>query len=180
MSLPYETLEPGPDEVTAPAVLARLVDAMGFRYRWATEGLDGDQLEFCPVEGAFTLGKVLVHMNLLVRWVDGSVRGTLSGEPDNIDEGQMVAPEEWGDLRADTLTRIVALRDLFSGAQPDQLAAVSITGSTKSGPQPFWSIINGPLADFLTHVGQVASWRRLAGNPAPRADVFRGLPPRDV
>ena len=35
----------------------------------------------------------------------------------------------------------------------------------------------GPYADFLTHVGQVAAWRRQAGSPAPRADVFRGEPP---
>ena len=30
---------------------------------------------------------------------------------------------------------------------------------------PFWYWINGPLADALTHVGQITSWRRIAGNP---------------
>ena len=30
---------------------------------------------------------------------------------------------------------------------------------------PFWYWINGPLADALTHVGQITSWRRISGNP---------------
>ena len=57
----------------------------------------------------------------------------------------------------------------------EQLANCSIVNS--QGPAPFWNMINGPLADALTHVGQINSWRRLAGNPAPKADVFRGRPP---
>mgnify|MGYP006092578213 FL=1 len=30
---------------------------------------------------------------------------------------------------------------------------------------PFWYWINGPLSDALTHVGQINSWRIIAGNP---------------
>jgi hypothetical protein len=44
--------------------------------------------------------------------------------------------------------------------------------------RPFWHVINGPIADALTHVGQVNSFRRLAGNPTPKANVFLGLPPK--
>jgi hypothetical protein len=42
---------------------------------------------------------------------------------------------------------------------------------------PFWHMINGPIADALTHVGQINSFRRLAGNPTPRAGLFTGEPP---
>jgi hypothetical protein len=42
---------------------------------------------------------------------------------------------------------------------------------------PIWYLINGPLADALTHVGQINAWRRLAGNPCPKVSVFLGLPP---
>jgi hypothetical protein len=45
--------------------------------------------------------------------------------------------------------------------------------------RPFWHIINGPISDALSHVGQINSFRRLAGNPTPKANVFTGSPPRD-
>ena len=46
--------------------------------------------------------------------------------------------------------------------------------------RPFWHIINGPIADALTHVGQINSFRRLVGNPTPKAQVFLGIPPEDL
>ena len=40
---------------------------------------------------------------------------------------------------------------------------------------PFWYWINGPLADALTHVGQITSWRRISGNPQLKGvNVFIG------
>ena len=58
MTLPYETFPSAPELVDGPGVLARLVDSMGFRYRWATEGLGEPDLAFRPVEGAMTLGEL--------------------------------------------------------------------------------------------------------------------------
>jgi len=178
MTLPYETFPSAPELVDGPGVLARLVDSMGFRYRWATEGLTDEAMAFRPVEGSMTLGEVLAHMNVLVRWTAGSVSSSLDGETAGSYMDFVDVPEAWDVLRADTLDRLVDLRALLADADPGRLAAATITGHPKSGPQPFWSMLNGPLADFLTHVGQVASWRRMAGSPAPRADVFRGIPPR--
>ena len=57
------------------------------------------------------------------------------------------------------------------------LEAVRIR-SSRGDSLPLWNMVNGPLADSLTHIGQVLSWRRLAGSPPPPADVFRGRPPR--
>lgn len=42
---------------------------------------------------------------------------------------------------------------------------------------PFWHIINGPLCDALTHVGQIRYLRRLLGKQGPEANVFLGRPP---
>ena len=40
---------------------------------------------------------------------------------------------------------------------------------------PFWNMLNGPISDSLTHVGQVTSWRRIAGNPQLKGvDPFSG------
>jgi hypothetical protein len=51
------------------------------------------------------------------------------------------------------------------------LATITIDG------KPFWHLINGPMADALTHTGQISSFRRLAGNPAPRSHPFTCTPP---
>ena len=41
---------------------------------------------------------------------------------------------------------------------------------------PIMYLINGQLADALTHVGQITSWRRIAGNPQPKGvNVFLGV-----
>ena len=37
-----------------------------------------------------------------------------------------------------------------------------------------WYIINGPLSDAISHIGQIATWRRIAGNPIPRISPFTG------
>jgi hypothetical protein len=39
--------------------------------------------------------------------------------------------------------------------------------SKSTSEYPFWSLINGPIADALWHVGQVVSLRRASGNPFP-------------
>jgi len=37
-------------------------------------------------------------------------------------------------------------------------------------------LLNGPIADALTHVGQVISFRRTSGNPIPKGvNVFMGI-----
>jgi uncharacterized membrane protein len=56
-----------------------------------------------------------------------------------------------------------------------ELASCSVR--SRGTVTPFWNLINGPLADILTHVGQINSWRTISGSPAPRANPLRGLPP---
>jgi hypothetical protein len=58
----------------------------------------------------------------------------------------------------------------------EDLAAVRIR-SSRGDTLPIWNMVNGPLADSLTHIGQILSWRRIAGSPPVPADVFRGRPP---
>jgi hypothetical protein len=76
-------------------------------------------------------------------------------------------------IRKDILEMIYVLRESLISLTDEELSRVTIDGN------PFWYIINGPLADALTHVGQINSFRRMAGNPAPKARVFLGAPPKD-
>jgi len=37
---------------------------------------------------------------------------------------------------------------------------------------PLGNLINGPIADALTNIGQIAGWRRIAGHPLPKKTLF--------
>src|SRR5262249_45064517 len=145
-----------PATARATTVMARVVDGLGFRYRWATEGLREQDAEFRAGPDSMTLRELLHHIARLAAWLDAHAGG-----------------EPLGDIERD----LPALRTRLLEMKDEELSKLSITGKPELGPQPFWNMLNGPLADALTHVGQVNSWRRLAGNPSPRADVFRGRPP---
>lgn len=60
----------------------------------------------------------------------------------------------------------------------DALASSGFMHRSSENPVPFWYLINGPIADALTHVGQISSWRRMAGNPQPKGvSVLWGTSP---
>ena len=40
----------------------------------------------------------------------------------------------------------------------------------------FWPLINGPISDVLTHIGQIATMRRIAGSPVFDSNPFDGTP----
>lgn len=46
--LPYYEIPESPKEYTAGSVVSRMVDGLGFRYYWATEGLTEKDLTFKP------------------------------------------------------------------------------------------------------------------------------------
>lgn len=47
-ALPYREIPPYPENYTAANVAARVVDGLGFRYYWATEGLRPEDLAYQP------------------------------------------------------------------------------------------------------------------------------------
>jgi hypothetical protein len=79
------------------------------------------------------------------------------------------------EIRRLTLDKILEIREILLRMRDDQLAATNVLHSRR-GKFPFWYMINGPLCDALTHIGQIASWRRINGNPIPKVSVFFGKP----
>ena len=163
--LPYLTIPNPPEEVTATAVLARLVDGLGFRYRWATEGLREEDYDYQPSPDSMTMKQLLEHIHGLVSWTLQSLSGNSQST------AKTPTLQEIRSLTLDKIERISAHLVIMN---PDKLASLRI--STRSGEHPFWNMVNGPLSDALTHVGQINSWRRLNGNPVPRHSVFLGKP----
>jgi hypothetical protein len=104
-----------------------------------------------PVEPGRTAGQVLAHMGDLMDWALSIVEGrqTWNDSP----------PQAWdADVRRffDSLARLDA----------------SLAGPLASAT-PSERLFQGPIADALTHVGQLAMMRRLAGAPIRGENYFK-------
>lgn len=172
MTLPYESLADYPDEIRPGTILSRLVAGLGFRLRWATEGLTAADGEFRPHPDGFSIAEVLEHVGRMVTWIHAQLTMGLADAavlPDLAEDHDFLA-------RREHCLRCLALLEADAARLTEpELAAVQI--SRRGTPRPFWVLVNGPLADALTHVGQISAWRRQAGNPAPPSDPFDGIPP---
>ena len=149
-----------PDGVTGANVLNRVLDGLGFRFYWSTEGLGDSDYSFRPSPDSRSVEEIVRHVWGLVNWVCISVVG----------EGYL-RPDDISSVRLQILEMLLALRGAVNELGDERLGDVTIEG------RPFWHILNGPIPDALTHVGQINSFRRLAGNPVPGANVFAGTPP---
>ena len=179
----YDALPPPPaDAPHGAALLARLVDGLAFRYRWAADGLAPEDLGFEPAPEALTLGGLLEHLHDLAAWMATSAAAARAGtDAPPYAEARAAHPPPAGDpeaLRRSTLALLASLRGDLLALGDDGLARFALVGGREPTRWPVWNLLNGPLADSLTHVGQLASWRRMLGKPVPRHDVFRGRPPR--
>ena len=169
-SLPYSEIPGYPEKYTAETVAARMIDGLGFRYYWATEGLTPKDLAFKPNEEARTTAETLDHIYNLCR-----VIANATDQKPNEDTGQETM--SFKEKRAQTLFLIKRAADKLRTAGPGTLEASKVIFKREgnSSEYPFWNIINGPAADALWHVGQVVSFRRSSGNPLnPKVSVFNG------
>ena len=157
--LPYYHIPDPPDTVSGASVLVRMVDSIGFRFRWANEGLREGDYTFRPDEQCMSIQEQTEHIWGLVNWIILSLTGDRKDRPDTFDL-----------IRKSVLEMIVELRKLLLSMSDDDLKNARINDHS------FWYLINGPVADALTHVGQINSYRRLAGNPTPDVNVFTGKP----
>ena len=159
--LPYYEIPEYPDTYTATSVVARMVDGLGFRYYWATEGLRDEDLAFKPSIEARTTEETLEHIYGLVDVILNSVK-----EQPNTGNASNDAMD-FTTMRQLTLEKIKATSDILKNSDPDQLSDFKIVfqRGEATTEYPFWNQINGPIADALWHVGQVVTFRRSSGNP---------------
>ena len=158
----FHRIPPYPDSISGTTTLVRLLDGLGFRFRWSTEDLSDDDYSFKPAHDCMSIEELVRHVWGLVNWV------CLSVGLDGFERGDDISL-----TRGRILEMIYALREALDSMSDEDLKGLTIDG------KPFWHIINGPISDALTHVGQINSFRRQAGNPTPKANVFTGSPPRD-
>ena len=150
-----------PDHLSSTSVLTRLLDGLGFRFYWATEGLRPEDYAYRPADDTMSIEELTIHVWALMNWVSSSSLKKTYKKPKNGAEAREKALVIIHDLRR----TILAMSD-------KDLEKLRIRG------KPFWHLINGPFSDALTHTGQINSFRRLSGNPVAGANVFEGEPPK--
>ena len=169
--LPYEKIPDYPETYTPGTVISRMIDGLGFRYYWATEGLREKDLEFRPGQDSRSIDETLDHILGLSRVVLKSAQQGVN-DPAQVSEEKLSFEEK----RNLTLNNLRTASKILSKAQ--NLEDYPIVFRNKDGDRsfPFWNQINGPIADAIWHTGQVVSLRRQSGNPFPSGvSVFMGI-----
>ena len=168
--LPYYEIPEAPTTYSAGTVAARMVDGLGFRYYWATEGLRAEDLLFCPNEDARTTQETLEH----ILGLSTTILNTARHRPNVRRDRPEMSFEE---MRKKTLENIKMTSDILRSSTDKDMEQHQIVfqrGDT-SKEYPFWNLINGPIADAIWHTGQIVSFRRSSGNPFPsNVSVFSG------
>ncbi|WP_298763691.1 hypothetical protein [uncultured Polaribacter sp.] len=153
--LPYYQIPEMEENYTAQNTVGRMLDGLGFRYYWATEGLRTEDLAYQPKgEGRDCLATV-THIydlsNMMLRLTKTTVKQTKTKEEMSFLE-----------IRKQTLLNIETLSNVIKSTKDLVIFSVKKDGELSI---PFFNVINGPIADALWHTGQLASFRRSSGNP---------------
>ena len=167
--LPYAEVPAAPRTYTAGTAVSRMVDGLGFRCYWATEGLTDKELDYSPGNEVRTIRQTMTHLFGL------SVMILNSAKKQANDGGKNLPELTFEENRSALLNNLKIASALF--AVTEDLGEHTIQFKTKNGLSefPFWNNINGPIEDAVWHAGQVVVLRRAAGNPInPKVNVFSG------
>jgi hypothetical protein len=138
-------------------LLRHTLATLAYRGGKAVRGAPAAFSEFRPKDGSRSAGQILAHIGDLLDWAFSIATGKETWHDS--------APQTW---EADVARFFAGLQKLDS-----VLAGDAPLGATAE------QLFQGPVADALTHVGQIAMLRRLAGSPVrgenyKRADIVAG------
>ena len=151
--LPYHEIPEPSEEFTAGTMAARMVDALGFRFYWASDSLTEKDLAYKANDDGRTALETIDHIYNLSKTI---VNSTLK-QP-NVKKDEDLS---YSELRSKTLQNIKTAADILRTS--DDVSQYKIIFGDKE--IPFWNQINGPIADAIWHCGQLAIYRRSTGNP---------------
>lgn len=169
--LPYREIPDYPAGFTANNVAARVIDGLGFRYYWATEGLRPEDLAFAPNGDARTTEEALTHIYDLSNVIVNATNKT-----PNVSSAEKIILS-FTEMRRKTLQNFRISSEILKKSNENEMENFKVVFQTgdRSTEYPYWNLLNGPIADALWHTGQVVSFRRSSGNPFnSKASVFTG------
>jgi hypothetical protein len=159
--LPFQDISDYPDTFTKENLVARMIDGLGFRFFWATEGLRTEDLVFRPTPEARNSEETIDH----IMGLSAMILNCIENKP-NVRSGEETSPLSFTDKRKITLDNLWKARQVLSSSKA-KVEDMKIIMVRKEGNQemPIWNLINGPIEDGLWHVGQIVTFRRSSGNP---------------
>ena len=161
--LPYYEVPDYPETYTAGTMAARMVDALGFRFYWATDSLTAKDLAYKANKEGRSSEETIRHIYDLSKVI---VNSTLKQPNARVDENLSYA-----EMRSKTLINLKTAADILR--ESDDISQFKIIFGDQE--IPFWNQVNGPIADALWHCGQIVIYRRTTGNPInPKVNHFTG------
>lgn len=159
----YYTIPDTPKTYTAATVAARMVDGLGFRYFWATEGLTEKDLSFSPGDSTRSTMATLEH----IKGLTDILFNAANKKPSDFTAQPIKL--SFAELREKTLNNIKVASELLKqpGVNLEEMDMIFQRANGKT-EFPFWNLVNGPISDALWHIGQVVTFRRSSGNPLPK------------
>jgi hypothetical protein len=126
--------------------LATVAYRGGKAIRGAPEGFAG----FCVNEGVRAPGKLLAHLGDLMEWALTISMGKR--------EWREAQPQVWEKEIERFFAALKKLDDYLASSEPLHTSAEKL--------------LQGPIADSLTHIGQIAMLRRIAGEPMKSENYY--------
>ena len=161
--LPYYEVPDYPKEFTAGTLAARMVDALGFRFYWASDSLTEKDLVYKANTDGRSSMETMAHIYDLSKII---VNSTLK-QANSRDKEEL----SYDDLRHKTLNNLKTASNILKESADISQYKI-IFGEQEI---PFWNQVNGPIADAIWHCGQLVVYRRTTGNPMnPKVNHFTG------
>ena len=166
--LPYYELSNSLKTFSSGNIVSRMIDGLGFRYYWATEGLTEKDLNFRPTKQSRSSLETIDHIYDLSNMILNcalKVKNTKSN----------AKSLSFKEKRKITLEILKKASDIFKSTNDISQNKIIFESKGKKQTFAFWNLLNGPLADAIWHTGQITSFRRSSGNPFPKGvNVFTG------
>jgi len=167
-NLPFYEIPDYPESYSEAEIVGRMIDGLGFRYYWATEGLTDTDLAYKLPNDSRSSIETIVHIYDL----SNMILYTALNSP-----VEMMSTEgmEFKEIRKNTLLNLKQASDIIKKTKNFEDLSIIFLRNDKKIKFPFWNQLNGPIEDAVWHCGQVVAFRRASGNPiSNKISVFTG------
>lgn len=171
MQLPYKQIPESPEDYTPGNIVARIIDGLGYRFYWATEGLTDEDLAYKPSKDGRSVLETIEHIHTM----SNNILLAPDAQPYVI--GEELPDRTFAELRKSTLKNLKAASHKVLGKSAEEMEnfKVIFQRGDKQSVFPYWNMINGMISDCLHHTGQIVLMRRASGNPQnPNVNPFLG------
>jgi hypothetical protein len=143
-------MNPSPNSDPKRELLRHCLATLAYRAGKAIRNAPEAFADFRPAEGVRTPGKILAHIGDLLDWALSIAAGSQTWKDSS--------PLPWEKETERFFAALKKFDDYLASSEP-----------LHATPE---KLLQGPVADALTHVGQIAMLRRMAGGPVRGESYF--------